>query len=313
MDGILLINKPPRLTSFDVVQRVRRISGIKKVGHFGTLDPLATGLILVGLGKATRFFSFYAKLDKAYRGQIRLGFSTDTYDADGTPTMLENDEFPSEDKLLEHMAALVGEIEQTPPRFSAKKFKGTPFYVLARKNEDARPTPVTIQVRHFRLLGYDPPYIKFDVSCSSGTYIRSLAHDLGQSLQCGAHLSQLERTAIGSFRIQESTTLDDLEKFAQEDRLGDILIPLESALPELPNVILNDAGVVLTKNGNMIFPKHIRTPFPVSFDLSDAQGESFKICKLFDPEGRLLALGKFKDKNDGIHPFLVIDSKTSGV
>lgn len=313
MDGILLINKPPRLTSHDVVQKVRKILGIQKVGHFGTLDPMATGLMIVAVGKATRFFSFYSKLNKVYRGQIRLGFATNTYDADGTPSTAEKANFPSEETLLKYMADLTGEIEQIPPLFSAKKFKGKPLYVLARKNQDVKPRPVTIQIYYFRLVSYDPPFIEFEAACSSGTYMRSLAHDLGQSLQCGAHLSQLKRTAIGDFHIQSSITLEALGKLVQETKIEKIFIPLESVLPEFPKIILNEEGVALAKNGNMVFSEHIHALSRVSFNFPDTQTEPVQICRLFNQDGRLLALGKFQPEKNGLHPYLVIDSDESEV
>ncbi len=313
MDGILLINKPPRLTSFDVVQKVRQITGVKKVGHFGTLDPMATGLLLVAAGKATRLFSFYSKLDKIYRGQIRFGFATNTYDADGTPSTAENTNYPSDDTLIHKMADLVGKIEQIPPLFSAKKFKGKPLYVFARKDQDVKLKPVQIQIHYFRLVSYDAPFLEFEVSCSSGTYIRSLAHDLGQSVLCGAHLSQLERTAIGNFNILSSTTLVALEKIAQENKIEEILIPLGSVLPELPQIVLNEEGVTLAKNGNMIFAKHIHALAPESFNFPKTQTKPPPICRLFNPEGRLLALGKWLPDKDGLHPYLVIDSNESEV
>ncbi|HUU51759.1 MAG TPA: tRNA pseudouridine(55) synthase TruB [Candidatus Heimdallarchaeota archaeon] len=313
MDGILLINKPPRLTSHDVVQKVRKILGIQKVGHFGTLDPMATGLMIVAVGKATRFFSFYSKLNKVYRGQIRLGFATNTYDADGTPSTAEKANFPSEETLLKYMADLTGEIEQIPPLFSAKKFKGKPLYVLARKNQDVKPRPVTIQIYYFRLVSYDPPFIEFEAACSSGSYMRSLAHDLGQSLQCGAHLSQLKRTAIGDFHIQSSITLEALGKLVQETKIEKIFIPLESVLPEFPKIILNEEGVALAKNGNMVFSEHIHALSRESFNFPDTQTEPVQICRLFNQDGRLLALGKFQPEKNGLHPYLVIDSDESEV
>ncbi|MGD9345268.1 MAG: tRNA pseudouridine(55) synthase TruB [Candidatus Aminicenantes bacterium] len=313
MDGILLINKPPRLTSHDVVQRVRKILGIQKVGHFGTLDPMATGLIIVAIGKATRFFSFYAKLDKNYRGQIRLGFATNTYDADGSPSTPENLDYPSKGIVLEKMATYVGEIEQTPPPFSAKKFKGKPLYVFARKNQEVKPRPVTVKIHSFHLDSYDAPFIRFEASCSSGTYIRSLAHDLGQSLGCGAHLTELERTAIGDYQIRSSISLEVLEKFAEEGKMEKVLMPIASVLPELPKIILNEEGVALAKNGNVVFPEHIQTPPSISVEPPNTRIDHVKIYRLFSPDGRLLALGKPLPEKNGLHPYLVIDSSDSKV
>jgi tRNA pseudouridine55 synthase len=309
MDGILLINKPPRLTSHDIVQKVRKILHIQKVGHFGTLDPMATGLMIVAIGKATRFFPFYSKLNKAYRGQIRLGFATDTYDADGKPSSVENTHYPSEEMLLKNMDNFVGEIQQIPPLFSAKKYKGKPLYVMARKNLDVKPKPVSIRIYNFRLLSYTPPFIQFEAACSSGTYIRSLAHDLGQALSCGAHLSQLERTAIGDFHIRSSLSLDELESQFLKSEIEKRLIPIDSVLPDYPSITLNEKGVKKKKNGNMVFAEHIHAQSEVSFDFPDTLTEPVRICRMFDKEGRLLALGKFHPEKNGLHPYLVIDSE----
>lgn len=311
MNGLILVNKPQRLTSHDVVQQVRRLLHIQRVGHFGTLDPLATGLMIIALGRATRFFSFYAKLDKEYHGQITLGFSTNTYDADGTPSSVKTKGYPSEGSLLEAMEKLTGVIEQTPPLFSAKKFKGTPLYVFARKNKDIKLNPVQIHIHYFRLIAYHPPFVEFDIACSSGTYIRSLAHDLGQFLKCGAHLSQLERTAIGHFFIQSSYTLDTLEKLAQEDKIQEVLIPLESLLPEFPIIVLTDEGVTQAKNGNCVFSEHIHSFSQRNLDPPRARKDQDEIIRLFSQKGRFLALGRPRPERNGFHPFLVIDSEDS--
>ena len=313
MEGILLVNKPPKLSSFDVVRKVRKLLGVKKAGHFGTLDPMATGLMIVALGKATRFFTFYSKLDKIYRGKIRLGYTTNTYDADGTPTSAEDTHYPSEKTLLKNMANFDGEIEQTPPLFSAKKYKGKPMYVLARKKQIVKPRAVLIQIYHFQLLSYDPPFIEFEVACSSGTYIRSLAHDLGQSLGCGAHLAELERTAIGDFHLRSSLTLEALEKALEENTIEQTLIPLESLLPEFPKIVLNNEGAALAKNGNMVFEEHFQSHFPLSFDLKNDQRGPVTIYRLFDPDGTLLALGRLHPERNGVHPWVVIDSNGSAV
>ncbi len=313
MEGILLVNKPPKLSSFDVVQKVQRVLGTHKAGHFGTLDPMATGLMIVALGKATRFFPFYSKLDKTYKGKIRLGYATDTYDADGIPSSAESTDYPSEKTLLDNMAKLEGELEQTPPLFSAKKYKGKPMYVLARKNQAVKPKPVTIHVYYFRLFAYDTPLLEFEVACSSGTYVRSLAHDLGQSLKCGAHLSELERTAIGNFNIRSSLTLEDLEELHERNMIKDILIPLESLCPEFPRIVLNSEGVALAKNGNMVFEEHVHTLSTMSLVRKNGQTEPDKIFRLFDPGGKLLALGKHQVEKNGVHPYLVIDSKESEI
>ncbi len=311
MDGLLLINKPPRLSSFDVVRKVRTILGIQKAGHFGTLDPMATGLLIVALGKATRFFPFYSKLDKTYRGKIRLGYTTNTYDADGSPSSAENTHYPSAKTVLKNMANFEGEIEQTPPLFSAKKYKGKPLYVLARKNQEVKPKPVFIQIYHFRLLAYEVPFVEFETACSSGTYIRSLAHDLGQSLGCGAHLAALERISIGNFNLRSSLTLEALEKSLADNTIENTLIPLEALLPEFPKIVLNNEGVALAKNGNIVNEEHFSALLPLSFDTKLDQIKSVEICRLFDPDGKLIALGKPDPEKKGLHPYLVIDADES--
>ena len=197
MDGLILIDKPQDLTSHDVVQSIRKILKIKKAGHYGTLDPLATGLLVVALGKATRLFPFFSKTEKVYKGQIKLGFSTDTYDSQGTPTSTETKDFPDKKRLLEAMKKFEGDIDQIPPLFSAKKYKGKPLYILARKKKEIKREPRKIFVHYFRIKEFNAPFVDFEVKCSSGTYIRSLAHDLGKNLGCGAHLTRLKREKAG--------------------------------------------------------------------------------------------------------------------
>jgi len=309
-DGILLVNKPPRLTSHDVVERIRKLLKTKKVGHFGTLDPLARGLLLVAVGKATRLFPFYSKLDKTYRGQIRLGFATDTFDTEGQPTSPGTKTYPEKRSLELFMNTFLGEIDQIPPPYSAKKHKGKPLYTYARQNRRVEKPPVKVAVHSFQLLDYKPPRIDVRIHCSSGTYIRSLAHDLGQAIGCGAHLAGLERTAIGSFSIDKSHHLEDLESLIQDNTSATFLIPLEDLLPELNKIILKESGKILAQNGNMIYADNIqkiilsKEPPPYS-DAAD------QIFRLFSPDGRLVAYAKKDSTKNGMHPFLVIDTEDS--
>ncbi|MGZ4887344.1 MAG: tRNA pseudouridine(55) synthase TruB, partial [Candidatus Aminicenantales bacterium] len=196
MDGLLIIDKPPGCTSHDVVLRVRSLLGTKRVGHGGTLDPDATGVLLVALGQATRFFPFLSGHDKTYQGRIRLGHATDTYDAAGRPTTEEwTDAFPGDAAVAAAMKSFEGEILQVPPPYSAKKLGGRPAYKLARAGRDFVLEPVRVTVRLFRLENYAPPFLDFEAACSAGTYIRSLAHELGLKLGCGGHLHSLRRTS----------------------------------------------------------------------------------------------------------------------
>jgi tRNA pseudouridine55 synthase len=233
-DGALVINKPQGKTSHDIVDAVRRLAGFRQIGHLGTLDPLATGVLVLLLGKATRLVRFYAGRRKRYNAAFRFGYSTNTYDSEGTPS--GPDTAPSLDRqLVERLAAeSVGRFEQMPPVFSAKKIHGRPAYELARKNQAVELKPVTVELFEYRLIAIEGPVARFTIECSSGTYIRSLAHDMGQELGCGAHLSEICRTAVGEFSLDQAIELEDLANAAREGRFQNWLIPLENLLPDYP-------------------------------------------------------------------------------
>ncbi len=307
MDGIILVHKPPGITSHDVVEKIRKILNEKKVGHYGTLDPMATGLIVIALRKATRLFQFFSKENKVYKGQIRLGYSTNTYDSSGTKTSVEINNFPSRDKILEEMRKFEGEILQVPPVFSAKKFRGKPLYVLARENKEVKLVPSKISIYFFHLKNYNPPIIDFEVKCSSGTYIRSLAHDLGQSLGCGAHISQLLRISSGNFNLKDSFQLEKIEELTMEGKTEEFILPLKILLPEIPKVIVNDTCLSLVKNGNMIFPENILKVSSLNLYSTESKREKKNIYKIFSSDGSLLAFAKMIDENNCFHPFIVID------
>lgn len=307
MDGLILIDKPQALTSHDIVLEIRKTLHIQKIGHFGTLDPLATGLLIIAIGKATKLFPFFSKEDKIYRGRIRLGFSTDTYDSLGKPISLEKQLLPDKEKILLAMEQFRAEVRQIPPPFSAKKYRGKPLYKLARGKREFQLKPCTIFIHYFELKSYEPPFLDFEVKCSSGTYIRSIAHDLGQSLGCGAHLSELTRTDVGNFRLADSFTLKKIKTLAEKGEFESFLIPLESLLPKFPKVILNETGATLTKNGSTVFPENILKVFPCEPSLSDAPGEKEMIFRLFSLEGKLLALAKRGSQKKSLCPFLVIN------
>ncbi len=309
MDGLILVDKPQNFTSHDIVLKIRNILNIKKVGHCGTLDPLATGLMLLALGKATRLFPFFSGTDKIYEGQIRLGFSTDTYDSAGKPTSAVRKKYPSKDILLKAMKKFEGEIEQVPPPYSAKKYKGKPLYALAREKKEFELRPSKVFIHFFELIRYNPPLLEFKVKCSSGTYIRSLAHDLGQNLGCGAHLSELTRTDVGNFNIRESHTVAEIKGLAEEGKTDEFLIPFESLLPEFPKIILNKKGSILAKNGSLVSPENIQEEILDESSLSDIPPEGEKIFRMFSLEGKFLALAKKVPEKNCFHPFLVIDSK----
>ncbi len=210
MNGVLIIDKPAGLTSHDVVNRVRRILGERSVGHLGTLDPMATGILPLVVGSFTRLAQFYMASEKTYEGTIRFGFATDTYDAEGEPTSA-----PQNVTLrMEEVEALAGRfrgvIEQLPPPFSAKKIKGVPAYKLARKHKEVVLAPVQVEIKEFELLAVESDRVRFRARVASGTYMRSVAHDMGQALGCGAHLESLRRTAVAEFTLEDAYTLDQL-------------------------------------------------------------------------------------------------------
>jgi tRNA pseudouridine55 synthase len=235
-DGALVINKPAGRTSHDVVEAVRRLLGFRQVGHLGTLDPIATGVLVMLLGRATRFAQFYAARCKRYESAFRFGFATDTYDADGTPA--GPDLPPQLDRAeLERMAAkLTGRFAQMPPPFSAKKINGRPAHELARKGQPVDLKPVEVEVFEFRLLGIEGSVARFAVECGSGTYIRALAHQMGIDMGCGAHLAAITRTAVGEFTLDQAITLEELEAAVRAGKTADCILPLGHLLQELPRI-----------------------------------------------------------------------------
>src|SRR5271165_6348594 len=235
-DGALVINKPQGKTSHDIVDAVRHLAGFRQIGHLGTLDPLATGVLVLLLGKATRLVRFYAGRRKHYNAAFRFGYATNTYDSEGvaagpelSPTL--------ERELLERLAAeSVGRFEQMPPIFSAKKIHGRPAYELARKNQAVELKPASVEVFEYRLTGIEGAVARFSIECSSGTYIRSLAHDMGQKLGCGAHLSEICRTAVGEFSLEQAIKLEELAEASRAGKFADCMIRLENLLPNFPRV-----------------------------------------------------------------------------
>ena len=236
IDGALVVDKPGGPTSHDVVEAVRRALGFRQVGHLGTLDPLATGVLVLLLGRATRLAQFYAGRRKRYDTTFRFGFATDTYDADGTA--LGADLAPQLDRAqIESLAAArVGRFPQMPPAYSAKKIQGTPAHELARKNKPVKLEAAEVEVYEFRALEVEGTSARFTVECSAGTYIRSLAHEMGQSLGYGAHLSAIVRTAVGEFTLDQAVKLETFEQAASEGRAREWVLPLEHLLPNLPSV-----------------------------------------------------------------------------
>jgi tRNA pseudouridine55 synthase len=306
MNGLILIDKGEGCTSHDVVLSVRKLTAQKKAGHFGTLDPQATGLLIIALGKATRFFPYYLKSDKHYTGTIRLGFSTDTYDADGSPTSEKSDDFPTEAALTEAIRPFIGSILQAPPPYSAKKYKGKPLYSLARRNKPVPLIPAEVTVFSWRISDYNPPLFQFDIRCASGTYIRSLAHDIGQVFGCGAHLSSLRRHRIGTFNVADALSLEKLKSLLDGGDRSSFLHPMENLLAELPTVIINPAGIILAGNGNPISSEYVLSMHSGAHEESGT--DDTISYRLFSEDNRFIALSRRDEKNDCFHPFLVLEN-----
>jgi tRNA pseudouridine55 synthase len=260
LNGVLIIDKPAGLTSHDVVNRVRRIANQKSVGHLGTLDPLATGVLPLVLGNFTRLAQFYNSSEKTYEGQIRFGFATDTYDAEGEPSSPAQPVSLSLDELRSLAIQFHGVIEQTPPPFSAKKIHGVPAYRLARKQKEVQLKPVQVEVKEFELLGVEGDRTMFRARVASGTYMRSVAHDLGQKLGCGAHLASLRRTAVAEFSLADAHTLEEVAAAAEERPLEELFVHPRKLLPDFPSVTATENNVTLIRNGRAVnLPELSRT------------------------------------------------------
>jgi tRNA pseudouridine55 synthase len=233
-DGALVIDKPKGKTSHDVVDAVRHLAGMRQVGHLGTLDPLATGVLVLLLGRATRLVQFYSGRRKRYSAGFRFGFATNTFDSDGEAEGA--DVAPALDRsVLERLAAeRVGRFEQMPPAFSAKKIHGRPAYELARKKQVVELKPVEVELFEYRLTEMEGSVARFVVECSSGTYIRALAHEMGQKIGCGAHLAEISRLAVGEFSLEQAIKLEELAEGAKAGKFADYLIKLENLLPNFP-------------------------------------------------------------------------------
>jgi len=252
MDGVLIIDKPQGLTSHDVVNRVRRILGQRSVGHLGTLDPLATGVLPLVTGNLTRLAQFYAASEKIYEGVIRFGYATDTYDAEGEPTSPEQTVKVSLEQLRELAARFKGVIEQMPPPFSAKKLHGVPAYKLARKHKDVALKPVRVEIKELEILAVDGDRAGFQARVASGTYMRSVAHDMGREIGCGAHLESLRRTTLGEFNLTQAHTLEQLEAAAKAGEPEEMFIHPRQLLPQFPCVTATEEMATRIRSGRTV-------------------------------------------------------------
>jgi tRNA pseudouridine55 synthase len=251
VDGFLIIDKPAGCSSHDVVNRVRRILATKKVGHTGTLDPFATGVLPIAVGEGTKAIPFLDEGEKRYLASLRLGLATDTLDCTGTVLRETDSSSVCEAALRQVMAGLTGEIEQVPPMFSAIKQGGQPLYKLARKGIEVERAARRVTIRRFELLAFEPPLAQVEVHCSRGTYVRTLADDLGRRLGCGACLTELRRTMSGPFHLEQALTLEQLEAVVAANAIGQHLLQPLAMLGHLPRIELEIDEVRLVRNGQV--------------------------------------------------------------
>jgi len=252
MNSVLVIDKPAGLTSHDVVNRVRRVLDQRSVGHLGTLDPMATGVLPLVLGNLTRLAQFYTGADKGYEGVIRFGFATDTYDSDGEPLGPPQPVTLALEQMQDLASRFRGVIEQMPPPFSAKKIQGVPAYKLARKNKEVDLKPVQVEIKEFEIVGIEADCARFLARVASGTYMRSVAHDMGRELGCGAHLASLRRTAVAEFTLDDAHTLESIAQAAAQGRLEEVCIHPRKLLPQLPSVTVNDETAAAIRTGRAV-------------------------------------------------------------
>jgi tRNA pseudouridine55 synthase len=310
MDGVLVIDKPADVTSHDVVDNIRHILHVRRVGHTGTLDPFATGVLVILVDRATRLAQFLSEVEKEYEAVIRLGFATDTGDVTGKPIGTSEHDSASKaiggwsrEQIEAALQSLRGEIDQVPPMYSAKKQGGRKLYELARRGEEVERKPVRVCIHEFEAIKQTGELLKdnldgtydFEVRvvCSSGTYVRTLAEDFGKRLQVGAHLAELRRTRVGDFQIQHAQTLEQIKVSVAEEALGTIMLPTDAALARFPFMDLSAVDVRRIQNG---MPVHV----------SEVKWSNGERVRLRDEQGTLIAVAEFDAASASFHPSVVI-------
>jgi tRNA pseudouridine55 synthase len=297
-DGALVIDKPRGKTSHDVVDAVRHLAGFRQIGHLGTLDPLATGVLVLLLGRATRLVQFYNGRRKRYSAAFRFGFATDTYDSDGEAQGPDTAPLLDAAVLEKFAAESVGRFEQMPPIFSAKKVKGRPAYELARKKEPVELKTVEVEIFEYKLTGIEGSVARFVIECSSGTYIRSLAHDMGKKLGCGAHLSEITRTAVGEFSFDQAIKLEELAEASRAGKFADCLIKLENLLPNFPRVNVLPVIEKRVRHGtkfnvqvSQIQPGRVELPPGATLQLDAGEAKPPRL-RVFSQQDKLVAIAE---------------------
>jgi tRNA pseudouridine55 synthase len=280
LNGVIVVNKPAGWTSHDVVGKLRGIADTRRVGHLGTLDPIATGVLPLMIGQATRLARFWDRSEKIYEAVVRFGFATSTYDRAGEPCGPDVETNITADQIEACLAPMRGEIEQTPPPVSAKKINGVPAYKLARKNQPVELAPVRVSIYELTAAGVEKSRARLRVRCSAGTYIRSIAHQLGIDLGCGAHIEELVRTQSGPFGIDRAFTIEQLQQLKDEGRLADALIPMKDLLPDFPAIFVDGTTAAQIRQGRDFSVSAFR-----------AHGETRHV-RAIAPDGELVAIGQ---------------------
>ena len=297
MDGILNINKPWGKTSFSIVAMVRRLSGERRVGHAGTLDPTATGVLPVCLGQGTRITEFLIDDTKTYQAQIELGVATDTYDASGKITQKRDPSRISQRQLESALASFRGLIQQTPPMYSAVKYQGKRLYELARAGTEVERESRPVKIYHLELIDWQPPIATIEVVCGKGTYIRSLAHDLGQDLGCGANLKNLTRLRCGSFNIRDAVALPQLEDAFRYGYWQHLVYPIDTVLLHWTAIVVSNDTERAIRNGSPLVSENYDIPAPPSTE---------NHCRAYTHDGRFLGVLRFNPERGRWQPRKVL-------
>jgi tRNA pseudouridine55 synthase len=293
LDGILVINKAPGMTSHDVVARVRKTLKQRRVGHAGTLDPSATGVLPICIGQGTRVAEYLSESGKAYQAGITFGTVTDTYDTEGEIIRQADASHLTREIIEQALAGFLGPLMQMPPRYSAIKIQGQPAYKRMRSGEEVTLEARPIEISDLRILDWQRPELTLSVECSKGTYIRSLAYDLGEMLECGAHLSSLQRTRSGPFHLSESITLEQLAEAMELDTISSYLLPADRALLQYPALILDEEATARVLHGNPYQPAEVAQP-------------QAALARMYTSSGHFLAIAHWNEEQQNWQPKKVL-------
>lgn len=285
--GIINVYKEKGFTSHDVVAKLRGIVGQKKIGHTGTLDPDATGVLPVCLGKATKLCDLLTDKDKTYEAVMLLGKTTDTQDITGEILEERSTESLTEEKVREAIESFIGDYDQIPPMYSALKVNGKKLYELAREGKVIERKARPVKILDIRILEMDLPRVRMEVACSKGTYIRTLCHDIGEKLGCGGCMESLIRTRVSAFQIKDAKTLAEIEALKQEGMLEKILVPIDEMFPSYPKITVKDDWKAFAKNGNPLELKMLKE--------ADGQNEENQV-RLYEESGKFIAIYQWKEK-----------------